>query len=277
MEQSDDAALNDFKRQHRPEAFLCRYTNCPKAIVGYSSAELRQQHEATHAQQFRCVYSACGFSEWTFHTRNSLRNHVAKYHSKNKASQIPDNLSRRLRRQKERPLFSLGDHSSKDNQSHGDDKEQKVVDVGNALGDLNFKDLPWDCKQKFPAYDVTYNPAIPRTIALSHFDFHLPTTSGVKRINLGCKGIISLGFRDRLDIYDMTGDRLQVIPFLEESSSSEIIEDHCCSPCGNYIAIARGERILKVSVYVIAIFYLAESARTVGPTAQILCQPIMST
>ena len=277
MEQSVNAALNDFKRQHGPEAFLCRYTKCPRAIMGYSSAELRQQHEATHVQRLRCMHSECGFSEWSFDTRSSLRKHIVKYHSKDKASRIPDSVSRRLHQQEEKPLFSFGSHSSKDDKRHGNDEEQKVVDVGNALGDLNFEDLPLDRKQNFRAFEATYNPAIPRNFTLSNSGFRLPIMAGVYGIRLGCDDTISIGFGYRLEIYDTSGQLLQTILSPDESPPSDFFEDHCCSPCGNYIAIAMGENLLKVSIYLTSAFHLAERAKIVGPTTQIICHPVMPT
>ena len=252
MESSNDDDLGYFKRQHGSEAFLCRYPNCPNTIRGFSSADLRHQHETTHAQRYHCIHSECGMSVWTFNSRAGLRSHNAKYHSKDTANQVPDAITRRSRQDEEKPLFYFDHRSSDDEEQRNENFSRNFADVGNALGELNLEDLPSDRKQKCNYFDIIHNPMTPRTVALEcntllhHMDFE------VRRVCLGPRDQISVGYGDRIEIVPSSSPERQIIrpPPITTMYLIRIMKDHCFSPCGAFLAIAWGSEVLRVSMSV---------------------------
>ena len=89
---STDAALQEFQARNNSGLFLCRFHRCPRAEQGFSSTELRQQHEDSHAPRFQCTSSACGFFGCTYRTRALLKKHADRYHVETKISSIPSSL-----------------------------------------------------------------------------------------------------------------------------------------------------------------------------------------
>ena len=98
--------MREFKESHSSGSYLCSYQGCPRASQGFSSLELRQQHEESHAPRFQCPNPACGF--WKCSSEAALRKHTAKYHDGQDVSGVPNSLNSSLRRvPQERSLFRL--------------------------------------------------------------------------------------------------------------------------------------------------------------------------
>ena len=106
LENSADAAIREYRVSHSLGSYLCSYKGCPRASQGFSSPELRQQHEESHEPRFQCLNPACGF--WKCSSEAALRKHTTKYHSGQDVSCVPDSLNSSFRRvPQERSLFRL--------------------------------------------------------------------------------------------------------------------------------------------------------------------------
>ena len=98
--------MREFRVSHSSGSYLCSYQGCPRASHGFSSIELRQQHEENHAPRFQCSNPACGF--WKCSSEAALRKHTAKYHDGQDVSCIPNSLNSSVRAvPQERSLFRL--------------------------------------------------------------------------------------------------------------------------------------------------------------------------
>ena len=73
-----DPLIREFSLSHSSASYHCPFWGCPYASQGFSSVELRQQHEQNHTQQFQCSNSICG--SWKFSSEVALREHTAIYH-----------------------------------------------------------------------------------------------------------------------------------------------------------------------------------------------------
>ena len=78
LENATDSSICELSVSHSSESYPCSFRGCPYASQGFSSVELRQQHEQNHAQQFQCSNSACG--SWKFNSEAALRKHIAIAH-----------------------------------------------------------------------------------------------------------------------------------------------------------------------------------------------------
>ena len=106
LEDSTDALTRDYRVSHGSGSYLCSYEGCPRASRGFSSLELRQQHEESHEPRFQCSNPACGF--WKCSSEAALRKHTAKYHNGQDVSCVPDSFSSSLGGlRQERSLFRL--------------------------------------------------------------------------------------------------------------------------------------------------------------------------
>ena len=106
LEDSAGALIREFRVGHSLRSYLCSYKSCPRASQGFSSLELRQQHEESHEPRFQCWNPACGF--WKCSSEAALRKHTAKYHDGQDVSCVPDSLNSSLRGvTQERSLFRL--------------------------------------------------------------------------------------------------------------------------------------------------------------------------
>ena len=104
-----DALMREFRVSHSSGSYLCSYQGCPRASQGFSSAELRQQHEENHAPRFQCPNPACGF--WKCSSEAALRKHTTKYHDAQDVSDVPNSIHRSVREvPQERSLFRLSTH-----------------------------------------------------------------------------------------------------------------------------------------------------------------------
>ena len=106
LESSTDALAREYRVSHGSGSYLCSYEGCPRASQGFSSLELRQQHEESHEPRFQCSNPACGF--WKCSSEAALRKHNAKYHNGRDVSCVPDYLNSSLSgAPQERSLFRL--------------------------------------------------------------------------------------------------------------------------------------------------------------------------
>ena len=98
--------MREFRVRHSSGSYLCSYQGCPRASRGFSSVELRQQHEDSHAPRFQCPNPACGF--WKCSSEAGLRKHTTKYHDAQDVSDVPNSIHRSVREvPQERSLFRL--------------------------------------------------------------------------------------------------------------------------------------------------------------------------
>ena len=88
----DNATPDDFATRHGWEPYLCRYRGCPRAIQGFNSSVLRQEHENSHAPRFRCSDTACEVLGSSLPSRAALSRHNKKYHDGNSLAAIPTSL-----------------------------------------------------------------------------------------------------------------------------------------------------------------------------------------
>lgn len=109
----NDAVSGNFAARHRFESYLCRYRSCPRAIKGFSSLDLRQEHENSHAPSFRCINAACAFFGKSLKNRAALNKHNNKYHGDDGLTAIPTSLRKApAHLQQDRPRFLLKETSS---------------------------------------------------------------------------------------------------------------------------------------------------------------------
>ena len=98
--------MHEFRVSHSSGSYLCSYQGCLRASRGFSSVELRQQHEDSHAPRFQCQNPACGF--WKCSSEAALRKHTTKYHDAQDVSDVPNSIHRSVREvPQERSLFRL--------------------------------------------------------------------------------------------------------------------------------------------------------------------------
>ena len=98
--------MHEFRVSHSSGHYLCSYQGCPRASQGFSSLELRQQHEESHAPRFQCPNPACGY--WMCSSEAALRKHTTKYHDAQDVSDVPNSIHRSVREVPyERSLFRL--------------------------------------------------------------------------------------------------------------------------------------------------------------------------
>ena len=72
--------LTTFKAVYGPYAFVCRYSGCSKTSLGFSSDELRVQHEKSHAPPLLCTHPGCTYT-LRFQSLHGLKRHLRENHS----------------------------------------------------------------------------------------------------------------------------------------------------------------------------------------------------
>ena len=113
-EEPTDKALFDFKVRQNSGAFLCHNQNCPRAVQGFRTSELRQEHEKSHRPRFQCVHAPCGFFGTTFNTRAAMNKHATQYHDEETTASVPDSMIRKSRvSPKDRSLFTFTEVKTK--------------------------------------------------------------------------------------------------------------------------------------------------------------------
>jgi hypothetical protein len=73
--------LELFKRQFHTSAFTCRLKSCPRATVGFDSAQLLREHELSHVCRLRCAFPGCHYPP--FSSAQALRRHGQRVHQPN--------------------------------------------------------------------------------------------------------------------------------------------------------------------------------------------------
>ena len=99
----------DFKSRHASGGYLCRFPGCPKSSDGFDNSALRDEHETSHIQIYRCTETNCGMSSWTFNSRNALSSHRRKYHVPNKTGPMHEAKDRPLASFSSRTLDQISD------------------------------------------------------------------------------------------------------------------------------------------------------------------------
>ena len=108
----NNATSEDFATRHGWEPYLCRYRDCPRAIQGFNSSFLRQEHENSHVPRFRCSDTACEVLGSGLVSRAALNKHNKKYHDDNSLAAIPTSLrNASAHPQQDRPRFLLKEPS----------------------------------------------------------------------------------------------------------------------------------------------------------------------
>ncbi|KAF2001862.1 hypothetical protein P154DRAFT_618946 [Amniculicola lignicola CBS 123094] len=100
------AELHVFKALHDPSAFACRFPGCSHTSAGFSTNELRTQHENTHAPPLACTFEGCTYT-LKFGSKQSLRMHISENHEAS-VRQIPSSIRTRLPKIQGRPHFASG-------------------------------------------------------------------------------------------------------------------------------------------------------------------------
>ena len=109
----NDVASSNFAARHISGWYLCRYRNCPRATEGFSSSELRHEHESGHSAHYRCTDPACGFFGKALKSRAAMNKHRTKYHGDDVLTAIPNSLRKAsARQQQDKPRFLLKESSS---------------------------------------------------------------------------------------------------------------------------------------------------------------------
>lgn len=85
--------LSTFKITTSPCAFVCRFPGCTAVSAGFSTKDLRTQHEKIHAPTLLCTYSGCKY-EFPFASGQSLRRYSQEFHDS-----VSISIPRRLRYQ----------------------------------------------------------------------------------------------------------------------------------------------------------------------------------
>jgi tetratricopeptide (TPR) repeat protein len=73
--------IKRFQEIYRASGYLCSFPGCRRGFLGFPSAPDRNNHEAFHSPQFRCVELDCDFSKIGFNSRQAFRKHRLKYHT----------------------------------------------------------------------------------------------------------------------------------------------------------------------------------------------------
>ncbi len=105
--------LRRFRVRHGASSYLCRWTGCPWASIGFSSSNERFRHEEVHKHRFRCSDSDCALY---FASRRALRAHDLRYHTEHMDLVLPTFSPQSKRKQ--RPATSDGDQQGESAQNN---------------------------------------------------------------------------------------------------------------------------------------------------------------
>lgn len=89
LEAIDQEDLNYFRKTYGDSSYVCRYRQCPRASNGFRSQKDREAHEVLHVKRFKCADTSCEFYTVGFASKNALKTHDQKYHTKQKDKDIP--------------------------------------------------------------------------------------------------------------------------------------------------------------------------------------------
>lgn len=87
-----NSTLRKFQESYASTAFRCRYPNCARSSMGFSSAQLRSQHESNHFQRVYCKVATCHFGRVGFPRKAALCAHTRKYHAESTTIPIPPKI-----------------------------------------------------------------------------------------------------------------------------------------------------------------------------------------
>ena len=119
--------------RHGSEPYLCRYRGCPRAIQGFNSSDLRQQHENSHVPLFRCNDAACEILGKGLTSRAAMNRHNKKYHDDNCLAAIPTSLRKASAHpQQDRLRFLLKEPSSNSRK-----RESHVLEEDNVFSEVD--------------------------------------------------------------------------------------------------------------------------------------------
>lgn len=71
--------MESFRTRARTSAYTCVLRSCPRATVGFDSAELRDLHHLEHTRKYRCTYATCQYPP--FPSSRALKMHISATHS----------------------------------------------------------------------------------------------------------------------------------------------------------------------------------------------------
>lgn len=71
--------LESFRARSRSSAYTCRLRLCPRATIGFDSAEARDEHEVAHTRRFPCSIPSCQYPPFT--SSQKLKRHMRERHS----------------------------------------------------------------------------------------------------------------------------------------------------------------------------------------------------
>ena len=89
LEAIDQEDLNYFIKTYGDSSYVCRYRQCPRASNGFHSQKHREAHEVLHFKRFKCADTSCEFYAVGFATKNALKTHDQRYHTKQKDKDVP--------------------------------------------------------------------------------------------------------------------------------------------------------------------------------------------
>ncbi|KAF2103370.1 hypothetical protein NA57DRAFT_72345 [Rhizodiscina lignyota] len=85
-------SLKVFKDCFAPSAFVCSYSGCNNASMGFGSQQELSKHEIVHGPRFRCQNVSCDYSVIGFSTAHALKQHNRKYHAPQDKIFVPESL-----------------------------------------------------------------------------------------------------------------------------------------------------------------------------------------
>ncbi|KAF7670744.1 hypothetical protein GT037_011195, partial [Alternaria burnsii] len=97
--------LTMFKLTNCPYAFVCRFPGCSGMLAGFSTQDLRAQHETTHKPTFFCMHSGCTY-KLPFASRQSLGRHIRTFHNS-----VPESVPKSIRRRRATRSKDRDDHA----------------------------------------------------------------------------------------------------------------------------------------------------------------------
>ncbi|KAJ6285479.1 hypothetical protein J3E71DRAFT_373608 [Bipolaris maydis] len=81
--------LQAFQQSYASTAFFCRFPHCDRLSLGFTTAQLRYEHEATHVKRVYCQTASCQYSRIGFPKKTALNAHTRKHHGQSIIQLIP--------------------------------------------------------------------------------------------------------------------------------------------------------------------------------------------
>src|SRR4051812_14630640 len=80
VEGVQSAILRAFQESYASTAFRCRFPHCERLSLGFTTPELRIEHETVHVQRMYCQTIDCSYRRIGFAKRSALNAHTRKHH-----------------------------------------------------------------------------------------------------------------------------------------------------------------------------------------------------